>query len=50
MILIATECMEGFGSEERLAVFEHATTPAAFIEKLMKKEFFTPDQWCAQET
>lgn len=50
VILIATECLEGFGSEEYRAVFEHATTPAAFIEKLMKKEFFLPDQWCAQET
>ncbi len=50
VILIATECLEGFGSEEYRAVFEHATTPAAFIKKLMKKEFFMPDQWCAQET
>ena len=50
IILIATECLEGFGSEEYRAVFEHATTPQAFIEKLMKKEFFLPDQWCAQET
>jgi len=50
VILMATECLEGFGSEEYRAVFEHATTPAAFIEKLMKKEFFLPDQWCAQET
>jgi nickel-dependent lactate racemase len=50
VILIATECLEGFGSDEYRAVFEHATTPQAFIEKLMKKEFFLPDQWCAQET
>ncbi|HEX9777461.1 MAG TPA: nickel-dependent lactate racemase [Geopsychrobacteraceae bacterium] len=50
VILIATECLEGFGSEEYRAVFEHATSPEAFIEKLMKKEFFMPDQWCAQET
>ncbi len=50
VILIATECLEGFGSEEYRAVFEHASTPAEFIEKLMKKEFFMPDQWCAQET
>jgi len=50
VILMATECLEGFGSEEYRAVFEHATTPAAFIEKLMNKEFFLPDQWCAQET
>ncbi len=50
MILIATECMEGFGSPEYRAVFEHVTTPEEFIKKLMKKEFFIPDQWCAQET
>lgn len=50
VILIATECLEGFGSEEYRAVFEHVTTPAEFIEKLIKKEFFIPDQWCAQET
>ncbi|HEY5673860.1 MAG TPA: nickel-dependent lactate racemase [Malonomonas sp.] len=50
VILIATECLEGFGSEEYRAVFEHATTPQAFIDKLLKKEFFLPDQWCAQET
>jgi nickel-dependent lactate racemase len=50
VILIASECPEGFGSEEYRAVFEHATTPQVFIEKLMKKEFFLLDQWCAQET
>ncbi len=50
VILIATECLEGFGSDEYRAVFEHATTPQEFITKLMKKEFFLPDQWCAQET
>ncbi len=50
VILIATECLEGFGSEEYRDVFEHATTPQEFISKLMKKEFFVPDQWCAQET
>lgn len=50
VILIATECREGFGSEEYRAVFEHATTPGEFIEKLMRKDFFLPDQWCAQET
>ncbi|WP_020677764.1 nickel-dependent lactate racemase [Geopsychrobacter electrodiphilus] len=50
VILIASECPEGFGSEEYRAVFELVTTPQAFIDKLMKKEFFIPDQWCAQET
>ncbi|MBE0597880.1 MAG: nickel-dependent lactate racemase [Desulfuromonadales bacterium] len=50
VILIASECWEGFGSEEYREVFEHATSPAIFIEKLLRKEFFIPDQWCAQET
>ncbi len=50
VILIASECLEGFGSDEYRAVFEHASTPQDFIGKLMKKEFFLPDQWCAQET
>ncbi len=50
VILIATECLEGFGSEEYREVFEHVTTPQEFIEKLLRKEFFIPDQWCAQET
>jgi lactate racemase len=50
VILIASECPEGFGSEEYREVFEHATSPQAFIDKVMKKEFYVPDQWCAQET
>ena len=50
VILMATECPEGFGSPEYRAVFEHATSPEAFIEKIMNKEFFVLDQWCAQET
>jgi nickel-dependent lactate racemase len=50
VILIATECLEGFGSPEYREVFEQVTTPAEFIKRLMKKEFFIPDQWCAQET
>ena len=24
-------------------------TPARFLQRLMDKEFFIPDQWCAQE-
>ena len=50
VILMATECPEGFGSDEYRAVFEHATTPEAFIEKIMNKDIFVLDQWCAQET
>ena len=50
VILIASECPEGFGSEEYREVFEYATSPQEFIDKVMKKEFYVPDQWCAQET
>lgn len=50
VILMATECPEGFGSDEYREVFDHASSPQAFIDKIMKKEFFVLDQWCAQET
>jgi nickel-dependent lactate racemase len=50
VILIASECPEGFGSDEYQEVFEYATSPQEFIDKVMNKEFFVPDQWCAQET
>lgn len=49
VILMATECPEGFGGPEYREVFEHATSPEAFVEKIMNKEFFLLDQWCAQE-
>ncbi len=50
VILIASQCPEGFGSEEYREVFDQATSPREFIDRVMKKEFFVPDQWCAQET
>ncbi|MBN1957405.1 MAG: nickel-dependent lactate racemase [Desulfuromonadales bacterium] len=50
VILMASECPEGFGSDEYREVFNHATSPQAFIDKIMNKEFFVLDQWCAQET
>ncbi|MEO1059876.1 MAG: nickel-dependent lactate racemase [Actinomycetota bacterium] len=50
VILIASECREGFGSDEYREVFEHATTPQEFIDRIMAGEFFVLDQWCAQET
>ncbi|MDX2495255.1 MAG: nickel-dependent lactate racemase [Desulfuromusa sp.] len=50
VILMATECPEGFGSDEYRAVFEYATSPEVFIDKIMHKDFFVLDQWCAQET
>lgn len=50
VIVIATACPEGFGSEEYREVFDHADSPKGFIDKIMNKEFFVLDQWCAQET
>ncbi|MFO7765356.1 MAG: nickel-dependent lactate racemase [Pelovirga sp.] len=50
VIVIASECPEGFGSEEYREVFTQATSPQEFINRVMNKEFFVPDQWCAQET
>ncbi|WP_321366358.1 nickel-dependent lactate racemase [uncultured Desulfuromusa sp.] len=50
VILMATACPEGFGSDEYREVFDYATSPQAFIDKIMNKEFFVLDQWCAQET
>ncbi len=50
VILIASQCPEGFGSEEYRQVFNYATSPEAFIKQIMNKDFFILDQWCAQET
>jgi len=50
VILMATECPEGFGSDEYREVFDHAASPRVFIDKIMNKDFFVLDQWCAQET
>ena len=48
-ILIASRCSEGVGSPEYAQILEMAETPAAFIQRVLAKEFFIPDQWCAQE-
>lgn len=50
IILIATECFEGLGSKEYIEVMEMVDSPESFIKRLMKNEFFIPDQWGAQET
>lgn len=51
VILMASACPEGFGSDEYFEVFEqYADSPQGFIDKIMNKEFFILDQWCAQET
>lgn len=49
-ILIASQCPEGAGSPEYRELLERVDTPARFLDRLLAKEFFIPDQWCAQET
>ncbi|MBI5575114.1 MAG: hypothetical protein HY896_01980 [Deltaproteobacteria bacterium] len=49
-ILIASRCAEGAGNPEYREILERVDSPAAFLGRLMRKEFFIPDQWCAQET
>ncbi len=49
-ILIASACSEGAGSPEYIEILKMIDNPKSFIERLMAREFFIPDQWCAQET
>jgi nickel-dependent lactate racemase len=49
-ILIASRCAEGAGNPEYREILERVDSPEAFLDRLMRKEFFIPDQWCAQET
>jgi len=49
-ILIASRCVEGAGSPEYRKILEMVDSPRAFLNRVMQKEFFIPDQWCAQET
>ena len=48
-ILIATRCAEGAGSPEYKEVLDMVDSPESFVCRLLQKEFFIPDQWCAQE-
>jgi len=48
-ILIATRCAEGAGSPEYKEVLNMVDSPSSFVCRLMQKEFYIPDQWCAQE-
>ncbi|MBI5016084.1 MAG: nickel-dependent lactate racemase [Deltaproteobacteria bacterium] len=48
-ILIASACFEGVGSPEFQAVLDRVDSPRAFLNRILQKEFFIPDQWCAQE-
>ncbi len=49
-ILIASRCMEGAGSHEYRKILDMVDAPRKFLNRIMQKEFFVPDQWCAQET
>ncbi len=49
-IVIASRCHEGAGSAEYRKILQMVDSPGAFLGRLMRKEFFVPDQWCAQET
>lgn len=49
-IVIASRCAEGAGSPEYRHILEMVDSPDSFVCRIMQKEFFIPDQWCAQET
>lgn len=49
-IVIASRCAEGAGSAEYRKILEMVDRPGNFLDRLMRNEFFVPDQWCAQET
>ncbi|MGE5558429.1 MAG: nickel-dependent lactate racemase [Bacillota bacterium] len=49
-ILIAAACHEGLGSPEYQDILNLVDTPENFLRRLRNREFFIPDQWCAQET
>jgi lactate racemase len=49
-ILIASRCLEGAGSPEYRKILDSVDSPRAFLNRVLQKEFFIPDQWCAQET
>ena len=36
--------------DEYREILRMVDAPRAFLDRLMAKEFFIPDQWCAQET
>lgn len=49
-IIIASHCTEGAGSPEYKKILDMVDSPGSFVCRIMQKEFFIPDQWCAQET
>jgi len=48
-IVIASRCSQGIGSPEYEQILEMADSPDSFVCRILRKEFFVPDQWCAQE-
>ncbi len=49
-IIIASSCFEGLGSPEYVDILNLVDSPQHFLDRLQAREFFIPDQWCAQET
>ncbi|MBN2807951.1 MAG: nickel-dependent lactate racemase [Deltaproteobacteria bacterium] len=49
-IIIASACSEGAGSPEYIEILKMVDNPKNFIKRLLRREFFISDQWCAQET
>jgi len=49
-IVLASSCFEGLGSPEYIEILKMVDSPKNFIDRLLAREFFIPDQWCAQET
>ncbi len=48
-IVIASRCAQGVGSPEYEQILGMADSPDSFVCRILRKEFFIPDQWCAQE-
>lgn len=48
-VLSAARCAEGLGSPEFREALGRVDSPAAFLDRVRRKEFFIPDQWCVQE-
>ena len=48
-ILSATACFEGVGTEDFEECMAMAPSPGEFVRRVMAREFFIRDQWCAQE-
>ncbi len=49
-IVLAARCPEGPGSSEYQELLDMVDEPRKFLDRLIAKEFFIPDQWSAQST